>query len=154
MGFKVVPIPNEIAQEARLSRRAPGFGHPIRAHTTPADGYGPCRSCLRRTREGEHRLLMSYNPYPEPEQVPVVGPIFIHESMCAAYRESGFPEEIRELPMALRGHYADGSLILNVKLGKRSPEEVIEELFGDPKIAFIAIQNLEACCFIARIERG
>lgn len=153
MSFQVTPIPPDLAEEARRTRRSPGFGHPIHMSVASPAGYGPCRSCLRRTREGERRLLLSYNPYPEPEQVPVVGPIFIHEDRCESFTGSGFPEELRGLPMALRGHLKDGSAILNRKLEGQDPEAAIEAMFQDPSIGFIAIQNLEAACFIARVER-
>ncbi len=154
MSFRVVPIPDVVAEEARRTRLSPGFGHLVQVRVAGPEGYGPCRACLRRTREGERRLLLSYNPYPEPEQVPVVGPVFIHEAPCEPFRGPGFPEDLRGLPMALRGHFADGSAIVNVRLGDPSPEAVIEALFQDPRIAFLAVQNLEAACFIARIERA
>lgn len=154
MSFRVTPIPAAVAEEARRTQRSPGFGHAIQIHVASAQGYGPCRSCLRRTREGERRLFMSYNPYPEAEQVPVVGPIYIHEDACESFVGPGFPEELRGLPMALRGHYRDGSTIVNVKLGNQSPEAAIEALFQDERIAYIAIQNPEAACFIARVERA
>ena len=96
---------------------------------------------------------MSYNPYPEPEQVPVGGPIFIHEDSCEPFDGPGFPEELRGLPMALRGHFKDGSTIINQKLEDQDPEAAIEAMFQNPRIAFIAIQNTEAACFIARVER-
>lgn len=154
MSFQVIPIPAAMADEARRTQVSPGFGHPIQVHVASARGYGPCRSCLRRTREGERRLLMSYNPYPEADQVPVVGPIYIHEEACESFTGLGFPEELRGLPMALRGHYKDGSAIVNIRLGDQSPEAAIEALFLDDRIAYIAIQNTEAACFIARVERA
>jgi hypothetical protein len=154
MSFQVIPIPARVAEEARRTGRSPGFGHPVRVSVASPAGYGPCRSCLCRTREGERRLFLSYNPYPEPEQVPVVGPIFIHEASCEPFHGPGFPPELRGLPMALRGHYSDGSTILNRRLEGEEPEAAIEALFQDPRIAFIAIQNTEAACFIARVERA
>ena len=65
MTFRVIPIPTSLAEEARRTGRAPGYGHPIRASVASASGYGPCRHCLRRTRKGERRLLLNFNPYPE-----------------------------------------------------------------------------------------
>lgn len=154
MAFLVRPIPTSLAEEARLTRRAPGYGHPVQASVASAEGYGPCRHCLRRTREGERRLLLNYNPYPEPEQLSVVGPIFIHEDGCEAYTGEGFPEELRGLPLLLQGHLGDGSGIVNRRLDAQNPEAAIEDLFHDPRIDFIALRNEEAACFIARIERA
>ena len=55
--------------------------------------------------------------------------------------------------MVLRGHLKDGSAIVNRKLEGQDPEAAIEAMFQDPRIGFIAIQYLEAACFIARVER-
>lgn len=154
MAFKVVPIPTSLAEEARRTGLAPGYGHPVQGSTASASGYGPCRHCLRRTQEGEVRLLLNYNPYPEPDQVSVVGPIFIHEERCEAYLGEGFPDELRGLPMLLQGHRLDGSGIVNRSLDPQFPEAAIENLFHDPEIGFLALRNAEAGCFIARIERA
>jgi hypothetical protein len=153
MSFRVIPIPPAMAEEARRTLRAPGHSHPVQASVASASGYGPCRSCLCRTREGERRLLLTYNPYREPEEVGVVGPIFIHEAPCVPFEGPGFPEELRGLPMVLRGHFRDGAGLVNRKLGQEDPEEAIRAMFEDPRIAFLAIQNAEAGCFIARVER-
>ena len=154
MSFKVTPIPASVAEEVRRTGRAPGFGsHPVKTSAASEKGYGPCRLCLRQTRKGELRLLFNYNPYPEPEEVSVVGPIFIHQDPCEPFKDEGFPEELRSLPMVLRGHLQEGAGLVNRRLNGQKPEEVIEALFRDPKIAFISIQNAEAACFIARVER-
>ena len=154
MSFRVVPMPTAIAEEARRTGRAPGYGHPVLASAAPAGGYGPCRACLRRTREGERRLLVNYNPYPEPGQVPVVGPVFIHEEACAPFAGAGFPEELRGLPLVLQGHLRGAAGLVNRRLGDGNPEAAIEAMLGDPEIEFLTLRNAEAGCFIARVQRG
>lgn len=154
MSFRVTPIPSDLAEEARRTGLAPGYGHPIQISVASARGYGPCRSCLRRTLEGERRLLLNYNPYREPEEVGVVGPIFIHEQTCQPFSGEGFPEELRGLPMVLQGHLRGGTGLVNRKLGSEDPEAAVESMFQDPNIAFLAIQNAEAGCFMARVERS
>ena len=153
MSFQVVPMPTAIAEQARRTGKAPGYGHPVQASTASAGGYGPCRSCLRRTREGERRLLLSYNPYPEPGQVPVVGPVFIHEQPCAPFAGPGFPEELRGLPMVLQGHLKGAAGLVNRRLEGALPEAAIEAMLADPQIEFLTLRNAEAGCFIARVER-
>ena len=46
MRYIVRSVPQEIADEVRRTRRAPGYGHP--AHLETARGTGPCRCCLRQ----------------------------------------------------------------------------------------------------------
>ncbi len=153
MSFHVVPMPTAIAEEARRTGKAPGYGHPVLTGAAPADGYGPCRSCLRRTHPGERRLLMTYNPYPEPGQVPVAGPVFIHEQPCAPFSGPGFPQELRGLPMVLQGHLRAAAGLVNRRLDGASPEADIEAMLRDPQIEFLTLRNAEAGCFIARVER-
>lgn len=153
MSFQVVPLPQSIADQARRTGRAPGYGHALQASVAASGDYGPCRCCLRRTREGERRLLMSYNPYTEPDEVRVVGPVFIHEERCPPFTGGGFPEELRGLPMVLQGHLRDGAGLVNRKVEPDAPEPAIEDLFRDPRIAFITIRNAEAGCFIAKVVR-
>jgi len=154
MAFQVIPIPDQVADEVRRTGRAPGYGHPAQNSIASASGYGPCRLCLRRTRQGEARTLFSYNPFPEPEEVSVVGPVFIHQEPCGRFAGAGFPEDLRGLPMVLRGHLRGGAGLVNRRLDGRDPDEAIETLFKDPEIAFISIQNEEAGCFIARVDRA
>lgn len=151
MSFRVLPLPTPLAEAARRTRRAPGYGHAVEAGVAPVDGYGPCRHCLRRTREGEGRLLFSYNPTPGPGEVSVVGPVFIHEAPCAAYAGRGFPEELRGLPLVFEGHREGGLTYLRGEAG--TEEEVIAALFADPGVRFLIVRNAEAGCFMARIER-
>lgn len=153
MTYRTLPMPTPLAQAARRTGRAPGYGHPVHASAAPADGYGPCRHCLRRFKEGERRLLMTYNPYPEPPEVPVVGPVFIHEAACAAFEGEGLPDELRGLPMVAQGHLREGRGLLNLHLDPEDPEAGIQALLQDPRVDSITLRNAEAGCFMARLVR-
>lgn len=154
MSFRVIPIPTDVASAARSSLRVPGVVLPITLSVASAQGYGPCRHCLRRTREGERRLLLIYNPFQDPDETPVVGPIFIHDAACEAFPGEGFPEELRGLPLVLRGHLHDGAGVVTRHLQGQEPESALESFFEDPRIAFIVLHNLEAGCYIARAIRA
>jgi hypothetical protein len=81
--------------EVRNSRKAPRYGHP--AYTSVAEGYCPCRHCLRTFQIGaENRTLFTYDPFTGLEQLPLPGPIFVHSDACQRYPEaSGYPEDLR-----------------------------------------------------------
>ncbi len=154
MTFRTLPLPTRIAERVRQTGKAPGYGHPALRSVAPSDGYGPCRHCLRRTQEGEGRLLFNYNPYFEmAEEVPVVGPIFIHEAPCEAFVGEGYPGELRGLPLVAEGHLHGGAGTLNHRLDPEDPEAALANLLADPAVAFITLRNAEAGCFVARIER-
>ncbi len=153
MRYRVIPIPTKLARLARSTGKAPGYGHTAEHSIASADGYGPCRHCLRRTREGEGRLLFNYNPYHGMDEVAVVGPIFIHEEDCQRYEAEGFPAELRGLPLVAQGHFEDGSGLLNRAMDSEHPEACIDALFVDSRVGFITLRNAEAGCFVARVER-
>jgi len=61
--YHVIAIPETLAQDVREPLKAPRYGHP--AHVELAAGYGPCRLCLQKFREGEEdRILFTYDPSP------------------------------------------------------------------------------------------
>ena len=43
--YRIVAIPEAVAQALRATGNSPHYGHP--AHTEAATGSGPCRQCLR-----------------------------------------------------------------------------------------------------------
>ena len=100
--FRIVPIDAMLADSVRREQRSPQYGHP--ATVEVAKGYGPCRQCLRTFRVGEEdRILFTYNPVPKENGLAQPGPIFIHKDPCAAFEGSGFPQELRGLPLFLEG---------------------------------------------------
>ena len=151
--FRIVPIDARLAARARHEHRSPQYGHP--ATVEMAKGYGPCRQCLRTFRVGEEaRLLFTYDPVPQGRGLPQPGPVFIHQEPCPPFDGTGFPEELRTLPLFLEGfghrtwhvrrEPADGTAI----------EADITAMLRDPAIELLQIRNAEAGCFIARVERA
>ncbi|HSG38878.1 MAG TPA: DUF1203 domain-containing protein, partial [Thermoanaerobaculia bacterium] len=58
--YRVISIPEEFASKVRTTLKAPRYGHP--AHVEVAAGYGPCRACLQKFREGEEeRILFTFD---------------------------------------------------------------------------------------------
>ena len=152
--FRVLSIPEELAQQARTTKKSPQYGHP--AHIEVATGYGPCRQCLRRFQEGQDsRLLFTYNPFEGHDPYPSPGPIFIHEQPCETYpADGGFPEELRNLPLILEAYGQGRWLITQERVQEGKVEEAIERVFSLPAVEYIHVRNLEAGCFIAQVERA
>src|SRR3954467_7172310 len=112
MSFIVRGVPQEIADEVRRTRRAPGYGHP--AHLELAQGTGPCRCCLRTFIPGQdHRLLFTYRPESADGSLMAPGPVFIHADHCDAFKGSGFPPGLRSLPLAFEAR-ASGSRVVGL----------------------------------------
>jgi len=152
-GFRTVPIPSDIADRARREGRSPQYGHP--AHIETAAGYGPCRLCLDTFRVGEEeRLLFTYDPFAGLDPFPAPGPVFVHAAGCAAFAApTGFAESLRALPLVLEGYAAGRWLVAREPVLTGDVEAATERIFAHTSVAYIHVRNLEAGCYIARLER-
>src|SRR4051812_2961332 len=91
-------IPDAFSAEVREKMTAPEYGHP--AHRSLAQGYGPCRQCLRTFDVGkDERILFTYQPFREPGSLPAPGPVFIHAEACGRYDGAELPPDLRSLPL-------------------------------------------------------
>src|SRR5260370_40846694 len=71
--YRVVAIPDAVAEKVRATGVSPRYGHP--AHAEVAKGYGPCRQCLRDFAVGqERRILFTYDAFTGAEALPLPGP--------------------------------------------------------------------------------
>ena len=148
--FRIVGIPQVVADEVRQSMRAPEYGHP--AHRDEARGYGPCRLCLRTFRIGEEaRILFTYNPS---DGLAAPGPVFIHAEACTRYDAAELPVDFRQLPMVIEGYRSGGWLVAQEKVNGKAAEEVIAGVLAMPGVDYARIRNAEAGCFMARADRS
>jgi hypothetical protein len=151
MAFRVRGIPQDVADEVRRTRLAPGYGHP--AHHEIARGTGPCRCCLRTFEPGvDGRLLFTYRPEGDESSLMAPGPVFIHAEPCTAFGGAGFPEGLRSLPLAFEAH-AGGSRLPALARGADAEGE-IDTLLARRDTDWLHVRHAEAGCFIARIDRA
>jgi hypothetical protein len=151
--FRIIPIPDKVAEQVRSTLKAPKYGHP--AHVEVATGYGPCRSCLHTFVEGqEKRILFTYDPFHKLDPYPSPGPIFIHEQPCPPFSgEADFPDELRKIPLVLEAFGENRSLLAEKRFRDGQLEQHAERILKDSRVKYIHLRNGEAGCFIARIER-
>lgn len=153
MTYRVVPIPHEIASEVRETLISPQYKS-LKAAVSVANGYGPCRSCLRVFDQGkDRRIYLTYNSFDGLSPLPDPGPIFIHENKCDRFEGDGFPQDVLGLPVYLEAFADESEMVRRVGMKKQAVGEQIGELFADEKVRFINVRNAEAGCFIARVER-
>jgi len=151
--YRIVAIPDAIAQAVRTTRTSPQYGHP--AHSEIATGHGPCRRCLRSFTVGaERRILFTYDPFAGTEPLPLPGPVFIHESPCEAYPEgAGFPEDLRSHPLTLNAYRRGRRLVAQEYVAGGWVEPVLERLLARADVDYIHVRDTEAGCYDFRIER-
>jgi hypothetical protein len=148
--YRVIALRQETADEARRTLRSPGYGHPV--HMEVARGSGPCRLCLRPFRlHEEERVLFTYNPFPEDADLPAPGPVFVHRDSCERFEASGFPPELRSLPLTLEGYDERG--LTRVRVKAEDPDAAARDVLARPGVAYAHLRHSEAGCFVARLER-
>ena len=151
--YRVVAIPEAVAQAVRATGKSPQYGHP--AHTEVATGSGPCRQCLRAFVVGsERRILFTYDPFEETDPFPLPGPVFIHEAPCERYPENdGLPEYLRGQRLTLNAYGRGRVLRAQERVADESVEPTLEHLLGRPDVDYIHIRSTEAGCYGFRVER-
>ena len=151
MEFIVRGVPQEIADEVRRTRRSPGYGHPV--HEEVATGTGPCRCCLRTFEPGvERRLLFTFRPNGRGNSLTAPGPVFIHADHCDAHGGEGFPEGLRDLPLAFEARAA-GSRVSDLSVDSAEPAETqIQRMFTAGGAEWLHLRHAQAGCFIASVE--
>jgi hypothetical protein len=152
MQYRVIAISEEVARQVRATLKSPKYGHP--AHVEVANGYGPCRSCLQTFAEGrDERILFTHDAFEGVEGLPSPGPIFIHRAQCERFEASGFPPDLRRLPLALEGYGRGSWRLLQEVVADGEVDAAIDRLFEQPAVEYIQVRNAEAGCFMARIDR-
>ena len=154
MTLRTIAIPTSTAESVRATLVSPDYGHP--AHVEVANGYGPCRHCLRTFRVGEEkRILFTYDAFAGVEDLPLPGPVFIHAESCERYPEDGgFPEDLRPHALTLNA-YARGRLLRAQEyVTDHDIEAAIGRLLAHPETDYIHVHDTEAGCYDLRIERA
>ena len=156
--YTVVAMDPSVAADVRATLVAPDYEHP--AFVEIAGDPAPCRVCLGRFEPGqESRILFTYDPFrvTEPE-LPLPGPIFIHEDECRPYdARGGFPESLVRGPLTFNAYADDRRLVAapRTEAGDRDAvEHTIALLLADPDVRYIHVRSTRAGCFLCQVERS
>lgn len=152
--YRVVAVHDRVADTVRKTLRSPGYGHP--AHAEVATGYGPCRQCLRTFAVGkERRILFTYDAFYGKEDLPLPGPVFIHEHHCERYPESGgFPVDMTSHRVTLNAYARGRRLIAQKYVSNGEVEPRLQQLLQDRDVAYIHVRDTDAGCYDFCIERA
>ncbi|HWC65238.1 MAG TPA: DUF1203 domain-containing protein [Thermoanaerobaculia bacterium] len=114
-----------------------------------------CRHCLTLSAPGEAVLLVSYPPFATEQPYAERGPIFVHERECPRWREEeGYPPQFPKRRAVLRAYDRDEAQIESRVVGDAGVDEVLADLFTDPRTAFVHARNVAEGCFMFRIDRA
>jgi len=151
--YRVVAVGDRVADAVRKTLRSPGYGHP--AHAELATGYGPCRQCLRTFAVGkERRILFTYDAFYGKEDLPLPGPVFIHEHDCERYPEAGgFPIDMTSHRLTLNAYARGRRLVSQKYVSNGEIEPQLQQLLQNRDVAYIHVRNTDAGCYAFGIER-
>jgi hypothetical protein len=150
--FRIVPLPTEVAEEARHVAESGAADHAV-IKVDSATGY-PCRHCLRWAQPGERVVLFPYASIPPGHPYSETGPIFVHVERCQRYSPTEeYPVDFRN-GRTFRAYDPSYNMIDAEVVNGREPEEVIEKLFQNPKTAFVDARSVTRGCFTFRIQRA
>ncbi len=147
--MKYVPIPDEVAEQARLTMRD-GFGHQLRVERNQA----PCRSCLRISKEPEDLILLSYQPLADTNPYAEIGPIFVHAHDCEPYRAHEFPADFLERELVMRAYGRDGRIADAVIAAPGDAQAAAAAFLADERIAEVHVRHRSYTCYDFKVVRA
>lgn len=147
--LRYLPIPREIADEARRTRRD-RFGHDLHVQME----HGPCRVCLRISKEPEEFILLSYQPLANRNPYAEIGPIFIHAHECEPYdTPHTFPEDFAQRQLVVRAYDYEGRIAGAVVAEPGEAPNAAARFLSDPVIAEVHVRHTSYTCFDFKIVR-
>ena len=150
--FRISPLPAGFVERVRSGMRDDA-GHTLSVRRD--ESRHQCRSCLRLTEPGEGFILLSYTPFTTDQPYAEAGPIFIHERPCSPYVEaSAYPAEFPRREVVLRAYNAADEIEAAERVGERRIEDVIAEVVGNPRVAYVHARNATYGCYMFRIDKG
>jgi hypothetical protein len=135
--------------DAELARR-----DALRVTADQRPGF-PCRVSLQDAEIGEQLILLNY------EHLPVASPyrsrhaIYVRESAAEAQLAiDEVPHLLRHRLLSLRAFDTDGMMKAADVVPGTAIENLIEQMFAKPSIAFLHVHNAKPGCYAARVDRA
>lgn len=121
-----------------------------------AEGAGnPCRHCLGMIPEGAEMLVLAHRPFPALQPYAEVGPIFLCADPCEAGGGEDLPEMLASSDYIVRGYGADDRIVYGTGgvVATSGIAAWAEELFADPRVAYVHVRSSRNNCYQCRIDR-
>lgn len=125
-----------------------------------SDGTGNrCRHCLKVIEKGQPFLIVAHRPFETMTPYSECGPLFVCAEACAPHdgREAGLPATLQSSPdYLIKGYSADERIVYGTGtiVAFQDMSRWAQEIFEDPKVAFIHIRSARNNCYQARIDRS
>jgi len=115
----------------------------------------PDRIEMRDAAVGETVLLLNHTCQPADTPYRATHAIFVREGAAKTYDAvDQVPDQLRRRILAARGYDGDGMLVNADLVDGRELEGKIEQLFAEPRIAYLQLHFAKPGCYAARVERA
>jgi hypothetical protein len=153
-GIQVIPIDEQVAEEVRSTLLAPDYGHP--AWNDEVEGTAPCRLCLTKIKPGTERMILfTYDAFRGQEDIPLPGPIFIHERDCAPYAvRDRFPQQFVRASLVLDAYRNGRELVIEKRVDGTNIEDELTILLNRPDIDYVHVRSGKAGCYLFTVRSG
>jgi len=150
--FRIVPLPSDLADEAREAVKRGAHSHALVQVDSPRSF--PCRHCLSWAQPGERVILFNYTSIPSDRPYAESGPIVVHEQRCKSYgATNNYPPDLRE-GRVFRAYDSHSNMIDAAVVNDVEPETMISKLFSNPATDFLQVRSTTRGCFTFKIERA
>ncbi len=153
--LKITALPTDTVRA--LQAGGPDANGQMPERSTSDGGGNPCRHCLRYIPKGAGMLILAHRPFPAPQPYAEVGPIFLCAGECERHEAGEMPEVLQGSPdYLIKGYSADNRIVYGtgavVERGHMMAQA--DNIFTDPRVAYIHIRSARNNCYQARIDRG
>jgi hypothetical protein len=154
MSFRITGLPAEgfrhlfeLSDEELASHRA------LR-RTVDEENSFPCRVSLTDAALGDEVLLVNYEHHPVETPYRSSFAVYVRKGEETYDAVDQVPDQLRRRILAARGYDADGMLVNADLVDGRELEGKIEQLFAEPRIAYLQLHFAKPGCYAGRVERA
>ena len=154
MGFRITGLPAETFRHLfELSDEELRAHRAVRSTVDRENAY-PCRISLTDAAPGEEVLLVNYEHHPVDTPYRSSFAVYVREGEETYDAVDQVPDQLRGRILAARGYDGDGMLVNADLVDGRELEGKIEQLFAEPRIAYLQLHFAKPGCYAARVERA
>jgi hypothetical protein len=154
MSFRITGLPAdsfrhlfELSDEELATHRA------LRC-TVDKENSFPCRVSLTDAAPGDEVVLVNYEHHPVDTPYRSSFAVYVREGEKTYDAVDQVPDQLRRRILAARGYDGDGMLVNADLVDGRELEGKIEQLFAEPRIAYLQLHFAKPGCYAARVERA
>ena len=116
-------------------------------------GY-PCRVSLTDAAPGDELILVNYEHHAVASPYRMRFAIFVRKGEETFDAIDAVPEQLRRRTLAVRSFDADAMMVGCELIEGAKLESTIEDLFADPRAAYLHVHFAAPGCYAARVERA